>query len=103
MFAVIQVGANQFKVSEGDTFEAFRLDHEPSENITLDKILLFANGNDIRIGQPYLKDVTVTAKVLKHALDKKVVAFKFRRRKNSARIRGHRQKITSLQITKISA
>ena len=103
MFAVVQVGSLQYKISEGDTIEAFRLEEEEGKSITLDKVLLFANGDDVRIGRPYLKDVKITAEVVDHPLDNKVIAFKFRRRKNSARIRGHRQKLTSLHIKRISA
>ena len=63
---------------------------------------MFAKGSDIRIGQPYLKDVKVTAKVVQHHSDDKVVAYKYRKRKNSASKVGHRQKLTALNITKIS-
>ena len=103
MHAIIQVGANQYKVSEGDTIDTNRLEGDEGKSITLDKVLFFAKENDIRVGKPYLKDVKVTAKVVKHGLDKKVIAFKFRRRKNYARTVGHRQKLTTLNITKIAA
>ena len=103
MYAIIQVGSSQMKVSEGDTIDAHRIKEEAGKSITLDKVLLFAKGSDIRIGQPYLKDVKVTAKVVGHHSDDKVVAYKYRRRKNSASKIGHRQKLTALNITKISA
>ena len=103
MYAIVQVGSSQVKVAEGDTIDAHRIKEDAGKSITLDKILLFAKGSDIRIGQPYLKDVKVTAKVVEHHSDDKVVAFKYRHRKNSARKTGHRQKLTALNITKISA
>ena len=103
MYAVVQIGSYQYKVSEGDTIDANRLEGQEGHEITFDKVLMFAKGNDIRIGQPYLKDVKVSAKILKHTLGNKVIAFKFRRRKNSATKRGHRQRLTALNITKISA
>ena len=103
MYAIIQVGSSQMKVSEGDVIDAHRIKEEAGKSITLDKVLMFAKGSDIRVGQPYLKDVKVTAKVVEHHLDDKVVAYKYRRRKNSASKVGHRQKLTALNITKISA
>ncbi len=103
MYAIVQVGSSQIKVSEGDVIDAHRIKEEAGKSITLDKVLLFAKGSDIRIGQPYLKDVRVTAKVVGHHLDDKVVAYKYRLRKNSSSKIGHRQKLTALNITKISA
>ena len=69
MYAIIQIGSSQFKVSEGDVIDAHRLNEKEGKNITVDKVLLFAKGTDVRIGQPYLKDVKVTAKVVSHGLD----------------------------------
>lgn len=103
MYAIIQIGSSQMKVSEGDVIDAHRIKEEAGKNVTLDKVLLFAKGSDIRIGQPYLKDVKVTAKVIEHHPGNKVVAYKYRKRKNSAKKIGHRQKLTALNITKISA
>jgi large subunit ribosomal protein L21 len=103
VYAIVQIGSSQIKVSEGDVIEAHRMAQEAGNDVSLDKVLLFAKGSDIRIGQPYLKDVKVTAKVIEHCSDGKIIAFKYRRRKNSARKIGHRQKLTALNITKISA
>ena len=102
MYAIVQIGSSQFKVSEGDMIDANRISNEVGKNISIDKVLLYAKGSDIRIGQPFLKDVKVTAKVVKHLLGDKVTAFKYRRRKNSASKIGHRQKLTALNIKKIS-
>lgn len=103
MYAIVQVGGNQFKVSEGDTIEANRIEEKEGESLALEQVLLFADGKDIRVGQPYLKDVKVTAQVLKHGQDERKIAFKFRRRKESKTKVGHRRKTTALSITKISA
>ena len=102
MYAIIQIGSSQIKVSEGDVISTHRVKEEAGKNVTIDKILLFAKGADIRIGQPYLKDVKITAKVVGHDLGEKLVAYKYRRRKNSASKIGHRQKLSTLNITKIS-
>ncbi len=103
MYAVVQVGSSQYKVSEGDLIESNRMDGEKGKNVTLDKVLLYANGSDIRIGQPFLKDVKVTAKVMDHTRGEKLIAFKFKRRKGYKKKKGHRQKLTVLNITKIAA
>ena len=103
MFAVVEVGSSQYKVAEGDMIEIARLDKEQGKNITLEKVLMFVKDSDIRIGQPYLKNVKITAAVVNHNRGKKVVAFKFRRRKSYSKKTGHRQNLTRLNITKIEA
>ncbi|VAX37698.1 LSU ribosomal protein L21p [hydrothermal vent metagenome] len=103
MYAIVQVGSSQFKVSEGDVIDAHRIKLEEGKEVVLDKVLMFAKDSDVRIGQPYLKDVEVTAKVVRQHLDAKVIAFKYRRRKDSSSKIGHRQKLTALSITQIKA
>ena len=103
MYAVIKVGSSQYKISEGDTINVVRTAKEEGKSVSLDKILLFADGKDIRIGQPFVKGIKVAAKVMRHFLDDKKITFKFRKRKESKTTRGHRQQLTALSITKISA
>ena len=102
MYAVVQIGGSQYKIAEGDVIRTNRLKDDEGSQITLDQVLLFANGSEVRVGQPFLEDVKVTAKVQSHVAGSKVLAFKFRRRKDSATLRGHRQKLTVLNITKIA-
>ena len=103
MFAVIELAGFQFKVSEGETIAANRLDYEPGQKITLDKVLLFADGKEVKIGRPYLKDVEVKAEVIGHTRGDKVIAFKYRKRKDSAKTIGHRADLTTVKIEKIAA
>ena len=103
MFAIVQVGSSQVKIAEGDLIQVNRMEGEAGSTVNLDKVLMFANDNDVRIGQPFLPNVKVSAKIVQHGLGEKVVAFKFRRRKHSARTRGYRKTFTALNITKISA
>jgi len=103
MYAVVKIGGNQFKVSEGDVVKASRLASQVGKTIPLDKVLLYASGQDIRIGQPYLKDVKVSAKVVEETLGEKSISFRYRKRKDSAKKIGHRSKLTALNITKIDA
>ncbi len=102
MFAVVQLGNKQFKVAEGETIEAFRLDYEVGQKIVMDKVLLVSDGTTVKIGQPYVKDVEIKAEVVEHPRADKVIAFKYRKRKDSARTHGHRQDLTAVKIEKIS-
>ena len=103
MFAVIQVGGNQFKVSEGDIIAANHLDFDKDQQIVLDKVLLFSDGKTVKLGQPYLKNVEIKGQVIDQTRGDKVVAFKYRKRKDSARTHGHRTDLTEVKIIKISA
>jgi large subunit ribosomal protein L21 len=103
MFVIVQIGSSQYKIKEGDTINVARIDEKEDKDISIEKVLMLVNGNDIRIGQPYLTDVKIKAKVLSHPRGPKTLAFKFRRRKHSQSLKGHRQNLTSLSITKIFA
>ena len=102
MFAVVQLGNQQFKVVEGETVTANRLDLEVGQKIALDKVLLVSDGKTVTVGQPFVKGAEVKAEVLAHPRGVKVIAFKYRKRKDSARTHGHRQDLTSVKIEKIS-
>ena len=103
MFAVVQVGNHQYKVSEGETINADLLDFEAGKTIILDKVLLFSDGKTAKIGSPYLNDVEVKAEVLRHHRGPKTIAYQYRKRKDSARTVGHREDLTAVRIAKISA
>ena len=103
MYTIVQIGAAQFKVSQGDVIHVERLENEKGKSLTLDKVLVYADGSDVRIGQPFIKDIKVKAKVLNQMLGMKTLAFQYRRCKNSARRVGYRQKLTALSITDIVA
>ena len=101
MFAVVRLGNQQFKVAQGQTVEAFRMDHEIGAKVALD-VLLVSDGKTVKVGQPLVKGAEVNAEVVSHPRGPKVIAFKYRKRKDSARTHGHRQDLTSLRIEKIS-
>jgi len=103
MYAVIQIGSAQYKIAEGDRIQANRLDYEIGQDVQLDQVLLCADGENIKVGTPFLKGAKVKVKVLEHVRADKVIAFKYRKRKDSARTHGHRQDLTALEIVKISA
>ena len=103
MYVIIEVGSLQYRVAEGDVIEVNRLEDAQDQSLGIERVLLYADGEDVRVGRPCLSDVKVTAQVLDHTLDDKKVSFKFRRRKGYARKVGHRQKLTALRIQKIEA
>lgn len=101
MYAVIETGGKQYRVEEGATLKVERLDAEPGAAVTLDKVLLVADGEQVQVGAPTVKGASVQAKVLRHGRDKKVVVFKFKAKAHYRRKRGHRQGFTALRIEKI--
>lgn len=103
MFAIIQLGSEQFKVSPGDVIKADRVEAKEGKELALDKVLMFADGDNVQVGQPFLKGAKVLAKVVEHDLGDKVIAFKCKRRKNYAKKIGHRRQLTAYEITAISA
>ncbi|KAE8714966.1 50S ribosomal protein L21 [Hibiscus syriacus] len=101
VFAVVQIGSHQFKVSNGDSIFTERLKFcEVNDKLTLNRFFLGSPTQTI-IGRPILPDAAVHAVVEEHALDAKVIIFKKKRRKNYRRTKGHRQELTKLRITDI--
>lgn len=101
MYAVIEVGSKQYNVKKDDIIEVGKQELAQGGQIDIDKVLLVADGKEIKVGQPYLKGVKVEAAVLKHSLGKKVLSYKHRRRKNSHWQKGHRDQLTQLKIKSI--
>ena len=102
MYAVIETGGKQYRVAEGQSIKVEKLDADEGSSIALDKVLMVANGDDIKIGAPYVEGGKVTATVKAHGRDKKIHIIKFRRRKHYQKEQGHRQHYTELEITGIS-
>ncbi|QGU00036.1 LSU ribosomal protein L21p [Candidatus Syntrophocurvum alkaliphilum] len=102
MYAVIETGGKQYRVAEGDILKIEKLDVEAGEKITFDNVLVVSNGNgEIKIGDPYLSGTKVNAEVIEQGKNKKIVVFKYKRRKNYQRKQGHRQPYTKIKIEKI--
>jgi len=100
-YAIIRTGGRQFRVAEGDTLDVDVLDVEPGKTATFGDVLLFADGKDVTHGNPLVSGAKVTAEVLEQRKDKKVVAFKYKRRKGYHRTVGHRRKLTHIKIKTI--
>ncbi|MGQ9660568.1 MAG: 50S ribosomal protein L21 [Thermochromatium sp.] len=103
MYAVIQTGGKQYRVSEGDTIKIEKLTAEAGASVDFEQVLLVADGDEVKVGTPYLAGVKVTATVESHGRAKKVRIIKFRRRKHYMKRQGHRQWFTAVKITGISA
>jgi len=102
MYAVIQTGGKQYRVSEGLKLKVEKLDVAEGDSIELDKVLMVANGDDVKVGTPYVDGGKVTATVTAHGRGKKVKIIKFKRRKHHMKRQGHRQAFTELEITNIA-
>ncbi len=105
MYAVIEDSGQQFRVSEGDVFTVDLRDMEEDiKTLVFDRVLLVADGDDVKVGTPLVDGAKVEAEVLNPELKgKKVQSFKLRRRKASRRKTGHRQRYVEVKISKISA
>ena len=102
MYAVVKTGGKQYKVAKDDKIVVDRLEAEAVSNLVLDQVLMVANGDQVDVGAPTVKDAVVGATVLRHTRGDKIMVFRRKRRKNFRRIRGHRQDLTLLQITDIA-
>ena len=103
MYAVIRTGGKQYRVAQGDTVRVERLDAAEGDKVTLDDVLLVADGEDVKVGSPRVEGGRVEATVRAHGRRRKIEVVKFRRRKHHQKRIGHRQGYTELEITGISA
>lgn len=102
MFAIVETGGKQYPVELGRYVDVELLDIPVNENITLDKVVMLVDGNNSKVGQPYLENTTVLAKVLKHDKDKKVIVYKQHCKKGYRKKQGHRQQFTRIMIEEIA-
>ncbi len=102
MYAVIKTGGKQYRVSEGQKVLVEKLPGQNGDKITLGEVL-FVGGDSPKIGQPLVKGASVAAEIVEQGRGKKLIVFKFRRRKNYRRKAGHRQPFTALKIVTITA
>lgn len=103
MYAVIVTGGKQYRVSEGDTLRVEKVDADAGASVDFDQVLMIGNGDDIKLGSPFVAGGKVSAVVKAQGRDKKIMVIKFRRRKHYRKQMGHRQSYTELQITGITA
>jgi large subunit ribosomal protein L21 len=101
MYAVLETGSKQYRVTAGDTVEIERLDVEAGKPVTFDRILLVNNDGKLTVGSPTVAAASVVADVVEHIRGEKKIAFKMKRRKGYHRTVGHRQELTVVKIKDI--
>lgn len=102
-FAIIKTGGKQYRVSQGDKLNIEKLDAEAGASVTIDQVLFYGNGAELRIGDPVIEGASVQAKIIEHFRGEKVKNFKYKRRKGYHRTVGHRQSLTRIEIESIKA
>jgi len=103
MYAVINTGGKQYKVSPGDVVRVESLEAKKGETVEITDVYMIADGDKISIGMPALKSAKVTAEVVEEGRGKKLLIFKHRRRKGYRRTNGHRQNYTAIKVKEITA
>lgn len=103
MYAIIQTGGKQYRVEAGDTIYVERLAAALGDKVTLDEVLLVAGADAVQVGAPRLSAAKVLGTVLEQGRERKLRVFKYKKRKQYRRTRGHRQAFTALRIDSIQA
>ena len=103
MYAIIRTGGKQYQVAAGDRVRVEKLDGVVGDTVELDDVLMTADGEAVKIGQPVVEGAKVTAKIMEQGKGKKVIIFKKKRRKGYTLRKGHRQMYTALEIQAVSA
>jgi large subunit ribosomal protein L21 len=101
MYAIIRSGDKQFRAEPGQTVRVPSLEAEVGDTVTFDQVLVAGTDDGVRIGSPVVDGASVTGEVVRHGKDRKVIIFKWKRRKNYRRKQGHRQKFTEVRIGEI--
>ncbi|HDQ40933.1 MAG TPA: 50S ribosomal protein L21 [Desulfonatronum sp.] len=102
-YAIVESGGKQYRMEEGLSLKVDRIQAEPGTDVILDKVLMVGGENEAKAGQPYLPEASVACEVLEHGRDKKIIVFRFLRRKDSRKKQGHRQEFTRVKVKSIQA
>ena len=103
MYAIFKTGGKQYRATTGDILKVEKIEAEKGATVELDQVLMIGEGEDVKIGAPFLEGGKVTATVVDHGRHKKIKVIKFKRRKNYRKQMGHRQYFTQIEITGIDA
>jgi large subunit ribosomal protein L21 len=103
LYAIIETGGKQYRVSEGDTLYIEKLPQEAGNTVDVDKVLAVMKDGELKIGSPLVEGARVVLKVVRHGKGRKVIIFKFKAKKNYRRKKGHRQPFTQVTVEKIEA
>ncbi|MGR4064619.1 MAG: 50S ribosomal protein L21 [Vulcanimicrobiaceae bacterium] len=102
MFAIIETGGKQYKVSEGDVIRTDLLESEVGSDVTFENVILAGSGDDLKVGSPTVSGASVTGTVLRQSKDKKILVFRYKPKKRVRKLTGHRQRFAEVKITKIN-
>jgi len=103
MYAVVATGGKQYRVQEGDVVRIEKIPGEVGDSVSFDRVLMVSDGEDVTIGQPVVENAAVGGRIVEQDRGKKVLVFKYKRRKRFRRKQGHRQYYTAVRITDIKA
>lgn len=98
MYAIVETGGKQYKVTEGDIIRVEKLAAEAGEKVELDKVLVLGEGADIKVGTPYIEGAKVVGEIVENGKGQKVIIFKYKAKKDYRKKQGHRQPYTMIKI-----
>ena len=98
-YAIFEAGGRQFRAEAGDSIKMPLMNGDPGTKVTFDQVLLTADGDKVKTGQPTVRGAKVLGQIVEHGKEHKIYVFKFKRRKNYRRKTGHRQQYTEVKIT----
>jgi large subunit ribosomal protein L21 len=103
MYAIVNTGGKQYKIQQGDVLRVEKIPGEVGSPVSFDKVLMFSDGENVNIGRPVLDNVAVKGHIVEQGKDKKIIVFKYKKRKRYRRKLGHRQQYTAIKIDSIEA
>ena len=103
MYAVVNSGGKQYKVQQGQILRVEKIPGDVGNPVTFDRVLMFSDGENVSIGQPELEDMAVEGHIVEQGKAKKIIVFKYKKRKRYRRKKGHRQEFTAVLIDGIKA
>ncbi len=101
MYAIIKTGGKQYRVQQGDILKVEKLEGEEGSEICFNDVLMYSNGEEITLGAPVIDDAMVKAHIVEQGKTKKIIVFKYKRRKGYKKTKGHRQNYTAVKIDSI--
>ena len=103
MYAIVASGGKQYKVHEGEILRVEKIPGEARDSVSFDKVLMFSDGKTVNIGRPLLDNVMVKGHIVQQEKTKKIIVFKYKRRKRYRKKQGHRQQVTAVMIDDIKS
>ena len=101
MYAVIKTGGKQYRAAPGEEMKIEKLPGEVGDTVTFDRVLLTSDGENVNVGKPYLENTKVVGCITRHGKNRKIVIFKYKKRKGYSKKQGHRQQFTQVRIDEI--